>query len=295
MRKRDQSAVKRLSNYIVEALEPRLLLTTVTTGPVSAVSDTSATVTATINPQGSTSAVEFQYSTSPNFAPTVETTLGSGFSGTPGVAADASGDVFVVASSNTAVEEIQANGTIKTIGSGFDDITGVAVDASGDVFVTDNTNFAPPGTNFTWAVQEISANGTIGTLFPEFLYLSGVAVNAADNIFVTDSANNTVAVDASGDIFVADSRNNAVKEILPNGIVQTVGSGFSDPTGVAVDAFGDLFVADSGNNAIKEILPNGTILTVGSGGAAWQWTHSVTSLPAQQSGRSRPLPPRPLR
>ena len=110
---------------------------------------------------------------------------------------------------------------------------------------------------------------------------SGVAVDAAGDVFVADTGNNAVkevlpdgtiltigsgfsgpsgvAVDAAGDVFVADSGNNAVKEVLPDGTIKTIGSGFRIPIGVAVDAAGDVFVADTGNNAVKEVLPDGTI------------------------------------
>ena len=74
-----------------------------------------------------------------------------------------------------------------------------------------------------------------------------------------------MAVDAAGDVFVADTGHNAVKEVLPNGEIKTIGSGFSGPSGVAVDAAGDVFVADTGNNAVKEVLPNGDIEPIGSG------------------------------
>ena len=72
-------------------------------------------------------------------------------------------------------------------------------------------------------------------------------------------------MDGSGNIFVADSGNNAVKEILAAGgytTVNTLGSGFSSPTGVALNASGDVFVADTGNNAVKEILAAGGYTTV---------------------------------
>ena len=51
-----------------------------------------------------------------------------------------------------------------------------------------------------------------------------------------------MAVDAAGDVFVADYGNNAVKEVLPNGTIKTIGSGFNGPYGVAVDTAGDVFV-----------------------------------------------------
>ena len=73
-----------------------------------------------------------------------------------------------------------------------------------------------------------------------------------------------MAVDAAGDVFVADRGKSAVKEILPNGTIKTIGAHFKDPTGVAVDAAGDVFVADTGHHAVKEVLPNGAIKTIGS-------------------------------
>jgi large repetitive protein len=62
-----------------------------------------------------------------------------------------------------------------------------------------------------------------------------------------------------------------VKEILAAGgysTVNTLGSGFNQPTSVAVDGTGNVFVADSSNNAVKEILAVGgyaTVNTLGSG------------------------------
>jgi hypothetical protein len=52
-------------------------------------------------------------------------------------------------------------------------------------------------------------------------------------------------VDAAGDVFVGAI--NTVKEVLPDGTVKTIGSGFNGAAGVAVDVAGDVFVADSGS------------------------------------------------
>jgi sugar lactone lactonase YvrE len=70
-----------------------------------------------------------------------------------------------------------------------------------------------------------------------------------------------------------------VKEIVAVGgvvssssTVNTIGNGFSSPTGVAVDGSGNVFVADNGNNAVKEIVAVGgvvssssTVNTIGNG------------------------------
>ena len=50
--------------------------------------------------------------------------------------------------------------------------------------------------------------------------------------------------------------------------ITTLGSNFSNPSGVAVDANGNVFVADTNNNAVKEILAAGgysTVKTLGNG------------------------------
>src|SRR6266550_2286699 len=51
--------------------------------------------------------------------------------------------------------------------------------------------------------------------------------------------------------------------------MSTLGSGFSNPSGVAVDGSGNVFVADTYNNAVKKILAAGggysTVIPLGSG------------------------------
>ncbi|MDR3735647.1 MAG: MBG domain-containing protein, partial [Acidobacteriaceae bacterium] len=48
--------------------------------------------------------------------------------------------------------------------------------------------------------------------------------------------------------------------VIYNGVVSTLGSGFSYPYGVAVDGSGNVYVADGGNNAVKEILAVGGVI-----------------------------------
>jgi trimeric autotransporter adhesin len=93
-----------------------------------------------------------------------------------------------------------------------------------------------------------------------------------------------LAIDASGDIFIADAGNNVVREITPDGKIQTVAGngtqGYSgdfdvatqaqlhSPSGVAVDAAGNLYIADSGNNVIREVTTDGSISTFAGDGLA---------------------------
>ena len=100
----------------------------------------------------------------------------------------------------------------------------------------------------------------IGTLFNN---PSGVAVNPK-----------------SGTIVVVDTHNNKIRQIFPDGHVETLagstfgikdGAGdvamFRHPRGVAVDPdSGDIFVADTYNHCIRRIARDGVVSTVGAAG-----------------------------
>jgi sugar lactone lactonase YvrE len=253
-------------------------LPTATTTPASSITTTSATLNALVNPNdGARTSVQFQYSTDPTFAPTVETTIpirfhdpngvavdaagnvfvadtatdlvwkvsgrtgvtiGSGFSGPHGVAVDGAGDVFVADTDHNAIKEIIPGVGTKTIGSGFSLPHGVAVDGAGDVFVADTAHKA---------VKEVLLNGTIKTIASGFL-------NPVD-----------VAVDSAGDVFVADAgKRAAVQEYSEDGtLLRTIAPGFKTPSSVAVDGAGDVFVADSTQMVVTEVLPDGATKTIG--------------------------------
>jgi sugar lactone lactonase YvrE len=220
------------------------------------------------------------------FLPGAQSTVAGSFVSPSGVAADASGNLFAVDASKTAVYKIAAAGgynTVSTLGSGLSQPGGVAVDGSGNIFVADSGN---------GVVKEFLAAGgyaTVNTLASGFSQPSGLALDGSGNVFVSDSGKDAVleisaasgytvaitlatgfnnpgglAVDSSGNLFVADSGNGVVKEILAGGytVIKTVGSGFSQPTGVSVDASGSVYVSDATNNAVYEIVAAGGYSTV---------------------------------
>ncbi len=137
---------------------------------------------------------------------------------------------------------------------------------------TVNVSFAPSVSGIRYGA--VTLNNTAGTAIAN-VYLNGTGVGPQLTFTpakisgvggATDPAG--IAVDGIGNLFVADDVNNAVNEIIPSGVVYTLGSGFNDPRGVALDGSGNIFVADTGNNAVKEILAAGgyvTVNTIGSG------------------------------
>ncbi len=172
-----------------------------------------------------------------------------------GVAASATGQLYVVNESNNRLEVFDTNGGYQSSfgspgsGSGqFVYTVGVAVNAAGQVYVTDNDNNR---------VQRFSANGVFQTAFDgsgsgagQFMNPYGVAVNAA------------------GQVYVADTFNCRVQRFDTNGNYQTAfgsfgtGTGqFEFPVGVAVNATGQVYALDSDNNRVERFDANGNYQT----------------------------------
>jgi len=197
-----------------------------------------------------------------------------------GVAADASGNIYVADNDNNQVRKITPGGVVTTLaGSGtkgsvngtgtaaeFAYPLGVATDAAGNVYVADFGNNLIRKITPAGVVSTLAGSGTAGAV-------NGTGTAAAFN------QPSALAIDASGNIYVADYGNNLVRKISTAGVVTTLaGSGsagsangngtaasFNNPQGIAVDASGNVYVADYGNNLVREISPAGAVTTLGSG------------------------------
>ena len=202
-----------------------------------------------------------------------------------GVAADASGKVYVADRDNHTIRKITSGGVVTTVagtasnhgsadGTGstarFNGPRGVAVDGSGNVYVADTYNHA---------IRKIASGAVVTTCAGTAPYGStdGSGVNAR---FYNPGG---VALDGSGNVYVADSYNHTIRKITSGGLVTTFagtagspgsadGTGsaarFYYPFGVAVDGSGNVYVADNGNNTIRKITSGGVVSTLaGTAGA----------------------------
>ena len=192
----------------------------------------------------------------------------------------------------------------------------VAVDATGNIFIADTENSAVrvvnPGTQAVTIAGVVIQPGTIATVAGNGSPCPDPTAGCGDNLLATQAQLNFpggVSLDASDDIFVADTFNNAIREInASTGIIQTVAGtlgtrGYSGdngaptsallntPYGVFVDSLGNIFVADSENSAIREVVAvtdiiqtvagNGTAGFTGDGGAA---TSAELNFPIEVTG-----------
>ena len=182
-----------------------------------------------------------------HFSPFTESTLNSSFTTPHGVAADASGNVYLADSTTNLVQQIPpgctASGCLKTLGGGFNQPSSVAIDNAGNVYVADFGNSA---------IKEIPASCIAGVNNNTCVVTLGSGFNHPQG----------VAVDAGGNVYVADTLNSAVDEMTPGcanlGCVIALGAGygFNRPGGVAIDSLGNVYVADSNNGTVEEMTPD---------------------------------------
>ncbi len=177
------------------------------------------------------------------------TGTGASFNHPAGIAADASGNIYVADYNNNRVRKITPSGVVTTLagngnyahldGTGtaasFQQPSAIAVDISGNVFVTD-----------AWGIRKITAAGVVTTL-PGGIPGGNLALDYAGNVYTSDyqhvikttSAGVTttfeptgflgtyysvgaIYADSSNGMYVPDLVNNLIKYISPSGVIQTV-------------------------------------------------------------------------
>jgi sugar lactone lactonase YvrE len=199
----------------------------------------------------------------------------------------------------------------------FDYMVGIAADASGNLYVGDQFNEKVRKVTPAGVVTTYAGNGQWGHIDgagnqAEFYYPTGIAADSSGDVFVTDLGGNRIrfvttqgvvstvagtgtaasfyypygiAIDKTGNLYIADQRNCNIRKITPAGVVTTLagngspgstdGTGtaasFNSPCGVTVDSAGNVYVADEGNDEIRMITPAGVVTTIagnGTGGHA---------------------------
>ncbi|MEK7765986.1 MAG: hypothetical protein AAB368_07080, partial [bacterium] len=192
-----------------------------------------------------------------------------------GVAADASGNLYVADLFNSVVRRVDAGtGIISTLagipfGAGYSGDGGpalaanlnypsdVAVDGAGNLYIAD-----PLGN----AVRKVDSSGVISTFAGDGIGSAGYAGDSGPAFGALLSNPTSVAVDGAGNVYIADTYNNVIRKVDAGGIITTVNApGLFQPCGVAVDAAGNLIIADTYNNLVRRYDPIGDALTTIAG------------------------------
>jgi sugar lactone lactonase YvrE len=205
------------------------------------------------------------------------TGTGAFFDSPQGLTIDASGNIYVADSFNSAIRKVTPAGIVTTLsgtgnigyvdgpiaGAQFYAPQSLVADAAGNIYVADM------GNNM---IRKISASGVVSTLAGsgDAGYVNGTGTAATFN------SPRGIALDAQGNLYVADQGNNLIRKVTAAGVVTTVAgittagyvdnatatsAQFNRPDGIALDAQGNIYVADLLNYAIRKISTAGVVTT----------------------------------
>jgi uncharacterized protein (TIGR03437 family) len=197
-----------------------------------------------------------------------------------GVAADASGNLYIADRDNHRVRRVAPDGTITSIAPAllWSAPSGISVDATGNIYVVD--------TGLRQVVRIIPA-GTVQAIAPNLLTTPVSAVaDAPGNIYIADPGAGSIrmvdaagavstlignlagphglALDGAGHLFFTEQDAARVQNLeLASGSLTQIGAGtWSIPRGIAVDATGDVFVADTGRQQIMRVDSAGDVIAI---------------------------------
>jgi gliding motility-associated-like protein len=167
--------------------------------------------------------------------------LNSGYSFANGIAADASGNVFVADLLDGVVYKTPAGGSSRApFGSAIPNVSSLVLDAAGNIYAANSGS-----------IYEITADGSTTTLINSTSF-SGKSIQG-------------IARDATGDFFVVTLNDHSLYELAAgSSSAVLLNSGFNRPGGVAVDATGNIYVADNttvGSSIFYKLPASGSTMT----------------------------------
>jgi uncharacterized protein (TIGR03437 family) len=197
-----------------------------------------------------------------------------------GVAADASGNLYIADRDNHRVRRVAPDGTIASVAPAvpWSAPSGVSVDAADNIYVVDTglkqvVRIAPAGTAQFVAPHLLTAPVAAVADTQGKIYIADAG---AGNIRVVDAAGGVstlvqnlagphgLALDGAGHLFFTEQDAARVQRLdLASSSLTQLGAGaWSIPRGIAVDAAGDLFVADTGRQQIIRVDSAGEMTVV---------------------------------
>jgi hypothetical protein len=206
------------------------------------------------------------------------TGLAATFNNPYGLAADASGNIYVADYSNHKIRKVSSAGVVTTFaGSGvagvsngtgaaaqFNNPIGLAFDISGNLYVADSSNNKIRKITISGVVTDYAGTGAPGSanstaLNSTFDNPTGLAFDTAGNLFVSDASNFTIRKIATGGGSVTLFAGTAGATGNTNGT--GTAARFEFPAGMVADSSNNLYVADFGNHCIRKITSAAVVTT----------------------------------
>ena len=240
---------------------------------------TSATLRASINPEGTDTTAWIEYSLDPELSGVEITTFAgstSGFVGGPrqdakfdsptGLAKSPSGTIYIADTGNHSIRAIDPDGTTRTIAGtgapGFREGQGLQAQFSSPTAVTvasDETLYVADSGNHR--IRSISPTGEVSTIAGtgEAMFTDGVATAARFNTPVG------LTLEADDLLYVADTLNNRIRTLAQDSQgAWTVGTlvepgSLLAPRQILVGVSGELYVTETGRHAIQRVDRSGTV------------------------------------
>jgi len=215
------------------------------------------------------------------------------FNAPQGLAADASGNVYVADTGNHRVRKILTSGVVTTIagngaagfsGDGGSALSaslntpqGVAVDVQGNVYIADSKNNRLRKVTPAGAISTVAGGGTTFPTGLPTLSASSILLSAISSV-TSDGANIYFAYNCA----IGRLNSSATVTLLANGNCQETGDGpaatasISSPIAIAVDTNGNVFFGEG--TKVRKIGKDGNITTVAGGGSTYTADGSLGTL-----------------
>jgi sugar lactone lactonase YvrE len=201
----------------------------------------------------------------------------AGVAAPTGLAADASGNLYVVDHTNNTILRFDTTGNSSVFSTTLSSPNGLAIDGSGNVYTLAGGGFEkfdPNGNELTNITFSLGLIGSITCDKDGNVYLGDSVFgrifkydsNGNESLFASDlgpaPGPTGLACDSNGNLYASDYSANSILKFTPGGTPSVFATtNLSGPYGLAFDNAGDLFVANAGDNTVAEfdLAGNGTL------------------------------------